>query len=146
MIIKTPFLIKKLCINKKEFENRSRLRRGFHVYISWLFFEFNKLSLEEQHKFIFQKDKVRLGRYWIGENDNVSIDSTSSVLSEKVPRVVVHRSACLHWRYNTSPELKKAWSNRAQKLNRRKLPGKFVAIPWNSDRKKEIIIVWKKMY
>ena len=70
------------------------------------------------------------------DKDNVLIDSTDSILTEKIPTVAVYRFTCVKWRYNIPTEIKNAWSKRAKKLNNRKVPGKFVTIPWNKNHKK----------
>ena len=135
----TPYSIRKLTINKKENLHRSRNRLGFHVYISRFFYDFNKMSLAQQHQYIFYNDKVRLGRHRIINNrDDISIDSTSSCLTEKVPRATIYRSACKNWRYNVTIQLKKAWKSRASNLNNRKLPGKFLHIPFSLERRNSI--------
>ena len=137
--ISTPYSIRKLTINKKEYLHRSRNRLGFHVYISRFFYEFNKMSLAQQHQYIFNKDRVRLGRHRIINNwDDVSINSTSLCLTEKVPRATIYRSACKNWRYDVTIQIKKAWKSRASNLNNRKLPGKFLHIPFSLERHNSI--------
>ena len=97
------------------------------------------MSLAQQHQYIFYNDKVRLGRHRIINNrDDISIDSTSSCLTEKVPRATIYRSACKNWRYDTTVKVKKAWKSRASTLNNRKLPGKFLHIPFSIERHNSI--------
>ena len=132
-----PLLITKMRMNKREVDHKSRDRHGFGVYLSRFFYEFNQLPLEEQHAYIFKKDKVRFGRFKCGDSDDRSIDSTDSFLTEKVPRVEIHRSACRFWKYNMRPIIKKAWRKRATQLNARKLPGRFLAIPFLINNREE---------
>ena len=58
-------------------------------------------------------------------------------MKEKVCHHDIHRAACRHW--NLLPiNIKRAWCSRATVLNRRKLPGRFVGIPWRIGRTQPI--------
>ena len=125
----TPFAIRKQRMNKREEEHTSRERLGFHVFISRFFFDFKKLSLAQKHLYLFKQDGLLQGMY-TAIGDDESIDSTDSLLTDPISRVVIYRSACLEWKYHTSAQQKKAWTTRAKFLNNRKLPGKFMQVPW----------------
>ena len=73
------------------------------------------------------------------ENDDASIDSTNSVFTEKVSHRLVHKAGYMRWRIELSPEMKTVWNNRATKLNRRKLPGKFLVVPWKNGLKQQVL-------
>ena len=128
MFANTPILIRKLKLNEKEKDSRSRKRLGFHVYLSRYFYDFLKLPLVQQHNYAYVEFGHRLGGYRL---DDSSIDSTSSVWQEKVHHTLVHKFACNRWRYVLSVGEKNAWNNRARILNRKKLAGKFLRLPWS---------------
>ena len=130
-------------MNKKEKLHKGRNRVGFHLYLSRFFYEFNSLSITQQHYYLYKHDNIQLGVYAVSNNgDDASIDSTDSVLTRKVTRLIIHRSACKNWKYNMSEKLKRAWCTRATKFNKRKLPGKFLRVP---DAIKENNSVEKKV-
>ena len=60
--------------------------------------------------------------------DDSSIDLISSVWQEKA---LVHKFACNRWRYVISFGEKNGWNYRARILNRRKLAGNFLRLPWS---------------
>ena len=62
MFVSTPRGTKALWFNSGEIENNSRERIGFHVYLpSYFFFDFNELTLPQQHKIAFIDNGVQLG-------------------------------------------------------------------------------------
>ena len=126
----TSYQIRKLGINNKEHTTKSRRWVGFHAYLSRFFYEFKKLSLQQQHDFLQKNHNVHIGRHTLlNGGDDASIDSTSSRLTEKVSRIIIHRSTCERWKYATSPKIKAAWNKRAALLNKRKVPGMFLVVP-----------------
>ena len=135
----TPLAVRRMKVNKKEKDHKSRMRLGFHVYLSRFFYDFNKLELEKQHEYIFYNGGNRLGKFRCIAGDDVSVDSTNSLFTEKAPRLLIHQSACFRWRYILTQQTKKSWNSRAKTLNNRKLPGKFLGIPWKADKSKNNI-------
>ena len=127
MEVSTPLEILKLRLNKKEREHRSRKRLGFHVYLSRFFFDFKCLEPQEQHNIIYQSLGIKLGLLALGDDD--SIDSTDSIWSYGVSHRLVFRAACHRWSHELTADLRKAWEKRAQRLNRRKLPGELKEVP-----------------
>lgn len=126
MNISQPRYVTKLFINTKEEEHKSRNRLGFHVFLSRYIYDFRKLSLMQQKHLV----KMKLSINFFPRED-VSIDSTSSLIDEKVKHCYVMKLACNEWKKIYNNKMKIQWQKRATILNARKLPGKFVNIPIN---------------
>jgi len=59
----------------------------------------------------------------------MSIDSIDSVMSPRTPKChKIMKVACQYWRL-LEATLKKSWNDRAEKLNNRSVPGKFISVP-----------------
>ena len=135
MLASSTYAVRNLRINQREREIKNRKRLGFSVYFSRYFFDFNQLTLQQQQQHIFESSGTRVGAFRVQiDDDNSSIDSTNSIWKEKVSFHDIHRAACFNWRNNLSEEVKNAWVRRARKLNSRKLPGRFLQIPFNVGR------------
>ena len=134
-------VIKSLPLNTRESEHRSRKRLGFHVFLSRYLQEFRKLGIGEQKEAV---RRVNRGRNGVGgrrrpegggvmdsdnNDDESSLDSTNSEFTRKVPHLEAMRVACHNWSHVSSAEIKEAWKQRAEMLNRLPLPGKFVHVP-----------------
>ena len=98
------------------------------MYLSCFFSNFKGLLLHEQHQAIYLSLGIKLGLLAI-DDDNDSIDSTDSIWSYGVSHCLVFRAACHRWSHELTPDVRKAWEQWAQRLNRRKLPGEFKEIP-----------------
>ena len=129
-------------MNKKEREHKGRNRLGFHVYLSRFYFEFYKLPIEQQQKEIFSSLGIDFhslhGYNNNGYNEDSSIDSTDSIFTTPVNHRIVHKAACRVWKM-LPVELKTAWNKRAKKLNKRKLPGKFLVVPFENGLKEQVL-------
>ena len=79
MNARVPKDVIKLCLNEKEILHNSRNRLGFHVFLSRFIQDFRKLSLEQQRLKIYKEIYINLF-----PPDDVSIDSTSTMIDEKV--------------------------------------------------------------
>ena len=88
----TSYAVHNLPVNSREHESKGRKRIGFHVFLSRYFFDFYKLTIYEQQEHIFSNLGVKVGEF--NMDDDQSVDSTDSILKEKVPMHDVHRSAC----------------------------------------------------
>ena len=65
------------------------------------------------------------------ELDDSDVDSTDTPVEEKpIKGFELMRVAGLHWN-GLEESTREAWKNRAKKLNRRILPGKFTRVPLN---------------
>ena len=135
----SPFLVRRININKKEKDHKSRERLGFHIYLLRFFYNFNQLQLKEQHEYIFNNGGHRLGKFCCILGNDVSVDSTKSLFTEKVPGQLIHQSTCFCWRHILIQNIKKAWGSCARALNNRKLPGFFFGILWKADNSKNNI-------
>lgn len=124
MNILEPIDVEQLKMNDKEKEHKSRNRLGYHVFLSRYVEDFKLLPIHIKRHLIFENLHINLF-----PPDDQSIDSTNSILLERVPYQYVMKSACREWSIVYSNQLKQAWKKRALKLNRRKLPGKFIKIP-----------------
>ena len=113
-----------LIINNKERNHQGRNRHGFHVYISRYFYDFNLLSDDEKRLHITRNLGITFGA-----PDDESIDSTNSLMFQKVRHQDVMKVACFNWSRLQTKQFKEAWCERALCLNERKLPGKFVVVP-----------------
>ena len=82
-----------MTLNKKEKDHKNRERLGFHVYLSRFLTIFNKLELEKQHKYIFINGGNRLGKFRCIAGDDISVDSTNFLFTEKSPRQLIHQCA-----------------------------------------------------
>ena len=124
MNARVPKDVIKLCLNKKEILHNSRNRLGFHVFLSRFIQDFRNLSLEQQRLKIHNEIFINLFPH-----DDVSIDSTSSMIVEKVHHKFMMKLACKYWSHMYNNKMKNAWKDCAIILNSTKLPGKFVSIP-----------------
>ena len=95
------------------------------MYLSRFFSDYNELSLEEQRQLIL--DRLNVNLFFVG--DDASIDSTNSIVNEKVPHCYVMKVACSEWSTIYKEDMKEAWRQQAKKLNEQKLPGRFVLMP-----------------
>ena len=59
------------------------------------------------------------------------------MFTDRVSHQIIHKAACVHWRIGLSADERNAWNNRAKKMNKRKVPGKFLELPWNNNKKNE---------
>ena len=116
--------VKELIMNEKEILHTSKKRLGFHVSLSRFILDFCMLSLYQQRMKI--KKIIQINLF---PSDDISIDSTSSIIDEKVHHKFVMKLACKYWSHLYNYNMKDAWKNRAIILNSRKLKGKFVSIP-----------------
>ena len=138
--------VKNLSLNEKERLYNSRNRLGFHVFLSRFIDDFRKLSLLQQRLKIYNEININLF-----PPDDVSIDSTSSMINEKVHHKFVMKLACKYWSHLYNNKMKNAWKDRAIILNSRKLPGKFVSIPndikgeLNDHIMNSLTYEWKKL-
>ena len=133
----TSIEVRQLLLTKKEKENRGRTRGGFGVFLSRFFYDFNQLDRQRQYAYMFLEMGERFGSYSIftmNNGDDCSVDSTNSVWDEKVPRESIFKAACTRWSIILPHQMKNAWNSRAKKLNRRKVPGKYVNLPWEEER------------
>ena len=62
--------------------------------------------------------------------NDVSIDSTYSIVDEKVKHTYVMKLACKYWSTVYNLNIKNTWKQRSMTLNARNLPGKFVSVPF----------------
>ena len=136
---RSPAEIFNLPYNFKERAHRSRTRLGFHVYLSWYIPEFRVLPKNAQLELVKGRElrvanlvdlTVNVGPEVI-ELDDSSFDSTDTPEEQKpIKGFELMRVAGFHW--NGLEEYTRiAWKNRAKKLNRRVLPGKFTRVPLN---------------
>ena len=90
----------------------SRNRKGYHVFLSWYFSEFNVLN---------DNDKLLITSpyYNLEESDD---ESTTIHVS------LVMKAAASHWKHS-STEYRVAWSECANQLNTQRLPGSFRILP-----------------
>ena len=123
MNVTTPKHVKELIMNEKEILHTGRNRLGFHVFLSRFILDFRMLSLYQQRMKI--KKIIQINLF---PSDDISIDSTSSIIDEKVHHKFVMKLACKYWSHLYNYNMKDAWKNRAIILNSRKLKGKFVSI------------------
>ena len=110
---------------KRELDHISRKRIGYHVYLSYYFVLFNKLTYDEK------KSVMYLRRIWIrNETSDVDSDSDDSVLTARTPQYYeITRAAALYWN-SLSIQYKAAWTLRARALNSRPPnDGRFEKIP-----------------
>ena len=103
----------------KELGSKSRNRSGFHVFISCFFHDFKKLSIDEQRQQLSVLDET---------SSRESVDSTDTDFY-KIKHPDVMKLGCYYWRNNVPPQVKEAWTRRAEYLNSREVPGKFVTVP-----------------
>ena len=75
-------IIEKLPLSSKEKFNDNRNRKGFHVYLSRFFIDFNKLSEEEKLQFVASTLPTTVSLTYAPEleDDDVSWDSTDTPL------------------------------------------------------------------
>lgn len=118
----TSHQIINLPTTNKEEEHQGRKRTGYHVYLSYYFYTYNKLSYEEKCEVMIQHN------VWHGQaEDDVSIDSTLT------PRLPMHYEVCkaaaCNWN-SMEITLKEAWKERARVLNDRPATdGRFEEVP-----------------
>ena len=112
-----------LPLNHKEVEHRSRSRRGFHVYLSRIFFDFKtQTDTQKRDELSSVSDGISQTCY----ESVVSIDSVDSI--EVIKHIEVMRLACHRWR-RLSEDMVNAWKKWAENLNRRPIPGRFYSLP-----------------
>ena len=95
--------VKKLPINEKERLHDSRNRLGFYVFLSRFIEDFRKLSLDQQKLKIYKEIYINLF-----PPDDVSIDSTFSIIDEKVHHKFVMKLACKYWSHMYNNNMKNA--------------------------------------
>lgn len=128
MFASTSCAIETLPLSQRERDHRSRTRLGFHVFVSRFFADFKTLQDEEKWERVSTLMGVRRHREDIIEiHSDESVDSSDSDEST-IPVYQVMRLACIEWR-SMPPHHIESWSVRAEMLNRRPLPGRFVLIP-----------------
>ena len=141
----TAYAIQKLPLNKREREHRSRVRLGFYVYLSRYFFDFSLLLIIQQHQCIFSTLGTQVSCFNEG-NDNSLINSTNFMFTDRLSHRIIHKEACVHWRIGLLADERNAWNNRVKKMNKRKVPGKFLELPWNNNKKKPKSTTREKQY
>ena len=126
----TEELIQSAPLTLKERKHRSRVRRGIHVYLSRYLADFK--ALDNEAKQVLLQRIPGYEDFGIKEGDLESIDSIDSVDSV-VDAIVTHQHAMkiafYNWSHWIDAGLKIAWSDRADALNERRVPGLYVKIP-----------------
>ena len=125
--------------NFKERAHRSRTRLGFHVYLSLYIAELRVLPKSVQLELVKGRElrvanlldlTLDVGSEVIDLYDS-DVDSTDTPVEQKPIRgFELMRVAGSHWK-GLEESTREAWKNRAKKLNRRILPGKFTRVPLN---------------
>ena len=101
-----------LPLSKKEKLDPSINCKGYHVFLSWYFSEFNVLN---------DNDKLLITSPYY--NSEESDDESTTIHVSLVMKV-----AASHWKHS-STEYRVAWSERANQLNTQRLPGSFRMLP-----------------
>ena len=134
MLASTPRSVKNLSLSEKERDHHSRNRLGWHVFVSRYFSDFKDAPPEIKSSLVNSLDALRhqpvdAGMYDDSEdsacNHNVVIKSDPHVKLGDTMKL-----ASAHWR-STSDGMKESWRKRAEYLNSRPIPGKYVAIPYS---------------
>ena len=122
----SPEAIIHLGLTRKEVESKKRKRYGFHIFLSYYFLKYNNIETKEE-KLEF------LGRKVPVVDEEESVDSTDTPILERtffnITRMDIFKTACFLWSSSYSTEQKDAWDQRAKKLNKRRIPGEYVALP-----------------
>ena len=119
--------IMSLPMNRIEIDHRSRKRKGLHVCMSRCVHDFRVLSKERQKELLI-KSNIRNE-----ESDDGSVDSTDTLYDPPIVWGEIQKFCFQKWR-ETTARCKSAWSRRADRLNRRKLPGLVVTLPVEIDK------------
>ena len=115
----TPHRIVNLPRSKKELENSSRSRKGYHTYVSHFFSDFKLLSKEQQ-------ETVLVDRGIWDESDDLSVDSVMTPRTVKSYEIL--KAASFQWR-DFPIGAKAAWNKRAAGLNLLPVDGTLNRIP-----------------
>ena len=133
MLASTTRLVKDLSLSEKERDHHSRNRSGWHVFVSRYFLDFKDAPTDIKRSLISSLDQlhqhpVDAGIYDDSDdsacNHNVVIKSDQSIKRSDTIKL-----ACAHWR-SMSDAMRKIWLKRAEYLNSRPIPGKYLAIPY----------------
>ena len=125
--------MKNLSLSEKERDHHSRNRSGWHVFVSRYFLDFKDAPTDIKRSLISSLDPlhqhpVDAGIYDDSDdsacNHNVVIKSDPSI-----KRGDTMKLACAHWR-SMSDAMTESWRKRAEYLNLRPIPGKYLAIPY----------------
>ena len=122
----TPQTIINLELTLKEVESKKRKRYGFHLFLSYYFFQYNNIKTKEE-KLEF------LGRQLPVVDEEQSVDSIDTPIFGRIFRNItcidIFKTACSIWSSTYFTEQKDAWDQRAKKLNKRRIPGEYAALP-----------------
>ena len=121
--------IMSLSMNRIELDHRSRKRKGLHVFMSRCAHEFRALSKERQSELLISSNIRNEER----DDGDCSVDSTDTLYDPPIVWREIQKLCFQKWR-DTTARCKMAWSRRADRLNRRKLPGLVVTLPVEIDK------------
>jgi hypothetical protein len=110
-----------LPLNEKEDGHPGRIRKAYHVYLSRFFMDFKELSVSDKDEFFNLYSNI------VNDGDNNDDDSEVNSL-DTPPRPNLMRVAGLRWRV-MPPNSRGGWQQRANWLNSRPIPGKFLSFP-----------------
>ena len=121
--------IMSLPLNRVELAHRGRKRRGLHVFMSRCAHEFRALSKDTQKELLIDSNI----RNEEGDDGDCSLDSTDTLYDQPIVWREIQKLCFQKWR-ETTVRCKSAWARRADRLNRRKLPGLVVTLPVEIDK------------
>ena len=133
MLASTTRLVKGLSLSEKERAHHSRNRSGWHVFVSRYFLDFKDAPTDIKRSLISSFDPLHQHRV----EPRIYDDSDDSACNHNVvikngpsiKRGDTMKLACAHWR-SMSDAMKESWRKRAEYLNSRPIPGKYLAIPY----------------
>ena len=110
-----------LAPSQKELNAQNRSKTGYNIFVSWFFFDYNRLNGDQKKEMLIRNGIHEAEEYQIAEEDSViTMPSASSADTMRL--------AASHWRCS-SIDIKDAWKERATIINKLPIRGVFTKVP-----------------